>query len=102
MAPGSVAVDLAAGPLGGNVAGSSPDRQHITDNGVTVLGAADLPSQVPRAASTAWARNVVALLDHLVHDGRVVLDPDDEITAGLLICHDGNVIEPPEPKEAQS
>ena len=102
MAPGSVVVDLAAGPLGGNVAGSSPDEHHVTDNGVTVLGAGNLPSQVPRAASTAWARNVVALLDQLVHDGRVVLDPGDEITAAVLICHDGNVVKPSEPKETES
>ena len=92
MAPGSVVVDLAAGPLGGNVAGSTPDGRRVTDNGVTVLGAGNLPAEVPRAASTAWARNVVALLDHLIHDGSVVLDPDDEITAGLLVCHDGAVV----------
>jgi proton-translocating NAD(P)+ transhydrogenase subunit alpha len=102
MTPGSVVVDLAAGPLGGNVAGSTPGGRHLTDNGVTVLGAGNLPSQVPRAASSAWARNVVALLDHLVRDGRVVLDRDDEITAGLLVCHDGEVTHPETPKEALS
>jgi NAD(P) transhydrogenase subunit alpha len=102
MAPGSVVVDLAAGPLGGNVAGSSADEHQVTDNGVTVLGAGNLPSQVPRAASTAWARNVVALLEQLVHDGRVVLDAADEITAALLICHDGTVVKPSEPKETES
>lgn len=102
MAPGSVVVDLAAGPLGGNVAGSDPGGHHVTDNGVTVVGAANLPSQMPRAASTAWARNIVALLGHLVPDGSLVLDSDDEITASLLICHDGAVVQPSEPKEAGS
>lgn len=85
MAPGSVVVDLAAGPLGGNVAGSVPDGRTVTENGVVILGAGNLPAQVPRAASSAWARNVAALLDYLIHDGSVVLDPEDEITAGLLV-----------------
>ncbi|MEV0804651.1 NAD(P) transhydrogenase subunit alpha [Kribbella sp. NPDC050281] len=96
MAPGSVVVDLAAGPLGGNVAGSTPGGRTVTENGVTVLGAGNLPAQVPRAASTAWARNIAALLDHLINDGSVVLDPADEITAGLLICQDGEVVHPKE------
>ncbi|WP_329478871.1 NAD(P) transhydrogenase subunit alpha [Kribbella sp. NBC_01484] len=96
MAPGSVVVDLAAGPLGGNVAGSTPDGRHVTANGITVLGAGNLPAQVPRAASAAWARNVAALLDHLIHDGSVVLDRGDEITAGLLVCQDGQVVQPKE------
>jgi NAD(P) transhydrogenase subunit alpha len=85
MAPGAVVVDLAAGPLGGNVAGSVPDGRMETGNGVVVLGAGDLPAQLPRAASSAWARNLAALLEYLIRDGSVVLDPDDEITAGLLV-----------------
>ncbi|TCC08500.1 NAD(P) transhydrogenase subunit alpha [Kribbella soli] len=85
LAPGSVVVDLASGPLGGNVAGSVPGSRTETENGVVVLGAGNLPAQVPRAASSAWARNVAALLEHLIHDGSVVLDPEDEVTAGLLV-----------------
>jgi NAD(P) transhydrogenase subunit alpha len=85
LAPGSVVVDLASGPCGGNVAGSVPESRIETDNGVVVLGAGNLAAQVPRAASSAWAHNVAALLEHLVQDGSVVLDPDDEITAGLLM-----------------
>lgn len=85
LAPGSVVVDLAAGPLGGNVAGSVPESRIETGNGVIVVGAGNLAAQVPRAASSAWARNVAALLEYLVRDGSVVLDPEDEITAGLLM-----------------
>ena len=85
MAPGSVVVDLAAGPLGGNVAGSPADGRIETENGVVVLGAGNLPAQLPRAASHAWARNLASVLEYLTQDGSVVLDPDDEITAGLLV-----------------
>jgi len=94
MQPGSVVIDLAASELGGNVEGSVPDTTTITDNGVTVIGAGNLPSGVSKAASTAYARNIVALLAHLVRDGSVVLDPDDNITAGVLITHDGDIVRP--------
>ena len=94
MRPGSVVVDLAASDLGGNVVGSAPERTVVTDAGVTVVGAGNLAAAVPRAASTAYARNVVALLSHLVADGRIVFDPADEITAGVLVTHDGEVVHP--------
>ncbi len=94
MRPGSVLVDLAASEFGGNVAGSVPERTVVTDGGVTVVGAGNLAAAVPRAASVAYARNVVALLSHLVADGRIVLDPADEITAGVLVTHEGEVVHP--------
>lgn len=94
MQPGSVVIDLGASELGGNVEGSVPETTTVTDNGVTVIGAGNLPSGVPKAASTAYARNIVALLAHLVRDGSVVLDADDNITAGVLITHDGDIVRP--------
>ena len=94
MRPGSVVLDLAAGPLGGNVAGSRPEQTYVTGAGVTLVGAGNLAAAVPRAASTAYARNVLAVLAHLVRDGRPVLDPADEITAGILVTADGEVVHP--------
>ncbi|WP_369221150.1 NAD(P) transhydrogenase subunit alpha [Streptomyces sp. R39] len=84
MHPGSVVVDLAASELGGNVEDSEPDKTDVLPNGVTLIGAGRLPSAMATAASTAYARNLVALLRHLVRDGALVLDPDDEITSALL------------------
>jgi NAD(P) transhydrogenase subunit alpha len=89
MEPGSVVVDLAAGPLGGNVADSRPGQTIRTDNGVTVVGAPDLAASVPTAASTAYSRNVLALLRHLLRDGRVHVDPDDPIARGVVAIRDG-------------
>ncbi|MFF4505043.1 NAD(P) transhydrogenase subunit alpha [Streptomyces sp. NPDC001401] len=83
MKPGSVVVDLAASELGGNVEGTEPDKTTVLDNGVTLIGAGRLPSAMATAASTAYARNLVALLRHLVRDGELILDPADEITAAL-------------------
>lgn len=91
---GSVVVDIAASPLGGNVDGSVPETTIVTAQGVTVIGAGNLPSQVPRAASTAYARNVTALLGLLVRDGALSVDLQDEVQAGLVVTHDGVVNRP--------
>ncbi len=92
MTPGSVVVDLAA-ERGGNVEPSRPDEV-VSAHGVTVLGPTNLPSTVPYHASQMYARNVSALLLHLVRDGAVALDFDDEITTGTLVSHDGEVVHP--------
>jgi NAD(P) transhydrogenase subunit alpha len=94
LRPGSVVVDLAAGPLGGNVAGSVPDTTVVTPHGVTVIGAAHLPATVPQAASTAYSRNLCALLPVLLRDGVVTVDPADDIQAGVVVTHDGQVVQP--------
>jgi proton-translocating NAD(P)+ transhydrogenase subunit alpha len=92
MAAGSVIVDMAASALGGNVAGSVPDEQIVTENGVTIIGAGRLPSTVPGAASSAFSRNMSALLLHMTSDGALAIDLDDEIQAGVVIAHGGTVV----------
>ncbi|GAC1440231.1 MAG: NAD(P) transhydrogenase subunit alpha [Mycobacteriales bacterium] len=94
LAAGSVVVDLAASVLGGNVESSIPDASVVTARGVTVIGAGNLPSQAPRAASTSYARNVTALLALLIRDGAVQIDLQDEVQAGLVVTHDGEVRRP--------
>lgn len=93
MRPGSVVVDLAAGPLGGNVALAEPGRTVVTDNGVTIVGAADLACDMPAAASAAFSRNVCALLRHVRRDGAITFDPADEIHAGVFVTWNGKVRE---------
>jgi NAD(P) transhydrogenase subunit alpha len=94
MAAGSVIVDMGAGPLGGNVAGSVPGETVVTENGVTVIGAGNLAATVPGAASAAFARNVSSLLLHMVSDGELAIDVSDDIQAGVVIAHDGKVVHP--------
>ena len=94
MGAGSVIVDMGASPLGGNVAGSAPGETAVTENGVTIIGAQNLPSTVPTAASSAYSRNISALLLHMVADGALAIDPADEIQAGVLVAHDGQVVHP--------
>jgi NAD(P) transhydrogenase subunit alpha len=94
MAAGSVVVDMAASDLGGNVDGSVPGETVITENGVTVVGAGNLPSTMPAAASAMYARNVSALLLYLLKDGALAIDLSDELQAGVVISRDGRVIHP--------
>jgi NAD(P) transhydrogenase subunit alpha len=89
MRPGSVVLDLAAGPLGGNVEGSEPDRRIVVNDAVTVIGAGNLPSEMPAAASAMYARNLAALLGTLVRDGALTVDLDDEVLTALVVTHDG-------------
>jgi NAD(P) transhydrogenase subunit alpha len=94
MAPGSVIVDMGSSQLGGNVAGSVPGQSVVTPNGVTVLGAENLAASVPTAASNAYSRNISALLLHLVDEGALKLDTTDEIQAGVVVAHGGEVVHP--------
>jgi H+-translocating NAD(P) transhydrogenase subunit alpha len=94
MQAGAVLVDLAASSLGGNVEGSVPDQTVVTENGTRIIGAGNLPAQVPTAASTAYSHNIAALLAELVHDGALTIDPADEIQAGVVVTHQGQVIHP--------
>jgi NAD(P) transhydrogenase subunit alpha len=92
MSPGSVIVDMGASSLGGNVTGSRPGETVVTENGVTIVGADNLPATVPTAASNAYSRNISALLLHLTKDGALAIDTADEIQAGVVIAHDGKVV----------
>ena len=93
MSPGSVIVDMGASSLGGNVTGSRPGETVVTENGVTIVGADNLPATVPTAASNAYSRNISALLLHLTKDGALAIDTADEIQAGVVIAHDGKVVQ---------
>ncbi len=93
MRAGSVVVDLAASDLGGNVEGSLPDRT-VVRNGVTVIGAGNLPSSMAVGASTAYARNIAALVTELVREGVPTIDPADDIQAAVLVTHAGSVVNP--------
>ncbi|HWG01376.1 MAG TPA: NAD(P) transhydrogenase subunit alpha [Trebonia sp.] len=94
MAPGSVIVDMGASALGGNVSGSVPGETVVTGGGVTIIGAANLPATVPTASSSAYSRNISALLLHMVPDGALRVDLEDEIQAGVIVAHDGAVVHP--------
>ena len=92
MMPGAVVVDLAA-ERGGNVEPSRPDET-VVAHGVTILGPTNLPATVPFHASQMYAKNVSTLLLHLVDNGALQVDLEDEITQGTLVSLEGEVVHP--------
>jgi proton-translocating NAD(P)+ transhydrogenase subunit alpha len=89
MRPGSVIVDLAA-ETGGNCELTEPGETVVRED-VTIYGRLNLPSGMPLHASQMYARNITAVLEHLVADGELHVDLDDEISTDAIITHDGRV-----------
>ncbi len=92
MPPGSVIVDLAA-ERGGNCELTQPGC-NIDTHGVHIMGPTNLPSTTAYHASQMFAKNVSTFLLHLVKDGQLQIDMDDEITAETLVCRDGQIVHP--------
>lgn len=87
MRRGAVIVDLAA-EMGGNCELTLPS-QMVERCGVKIHGPVNLAATLPEHASQMYARNVSALLNHLVKKGELVLDFNDEITRGCCLTHGG-------------
>jgi len=90
MAPGSVIVDLAS-ERGGNCELTKP-AETVEEHGVSIIGTFNLASSVPYHASQMYARNLSAFLLHLVRDGRLQLNLEDEIIRETLLTKDGEVL----------
>lgn len=92
MSPGSVIVDIAA-ERGGNCEVTLPGGV-AEEAGVRVFGPVNLAASVPYHASQMYARNVAAFLKHLLKNGGVSLDREDEIVRETLVTHSGEVVHP--------
>ncbi|MFD8479556.1 NAD(P) transhydrogenase subunit alpha [Kitasatospora sp. NPDC059673] len=101
MRPGSVLVDLAAGPAHGpapadgwargNLQCARPDATTLVGDGVIVIGAGELAAQVPTTASQVYAHNMLALLTHLTRPGGLHVDPTDPVQDAMVVTHHGAV-----------
>lgn len=92
MTTGSLIVDLAA-ERGGNCELTKPGSE-VVEYGVTILGPENLPATVPFHASQMYSKNMQTFLQHLVKDGKVQLDLEDEITRDTLVTRDGQITQP--------
>ena len=92
MARGSVIIDLAA-ERGGNCELTRPNET-IVAHGVTIVGTFNFATTVPYHASQMYARNLATFIPHLLKDGKLVLDLEDEITRETLVTRDGDIVNP--------
>ena len=86
MKPGSVVVDL-AGEAGGNCELTEPG-QTVVKHDVTIASPLNLPATMPEHASELYSKNITALLDLLIKDGRLAPDFDDEVIAESCVTRD--------------
>jgi len=93
MRPRAVIVDLAA-EMGGNCELTVPGET-VVRYGVTIMGPLNLPSEMAFTASQMYARNVAALLEHLAPKGEFVWNFEDEITRGVVLTKDKQILHEP-------
>jgi NAD(P) transhydrogenase subunit alpha len=91
MRAGGVIVDLAAEQQG-NCELTKPG-QTVVEHGVTIIGATDMTSRMSAHASQMYSRNMEKLLFHLTKDGAWKLDFKEEIAAGCIITHGGEIVQ---------
>lgn len=83
MRAGSVIVDLAA-ETGGNCE-LTRLGETVVASGVRILGPANLPASLPLHASQMFSRNLLTLLQHLLRDGELQMNPEDEILGPMCV-----------------
>jgi NAD(P) transhydrogenase subunit alpha len=93
MKPGSVIVDLAA-ERGGNC-DLTEQGKTVVAHGVTILGPENVPSDLAYHASQMYGKNMQTLLELILdEEGNLNLDFNDEIVAGTVVAHQGDVPHP--------
>jgi NAD(P) transhydrogenase subunit alpha len=89
MKPGSVIVDIAA-EQGGNCE-LTRAGETVLHAGVKILGPVNLPATLPFHASEMYSRNLFNLLKPALPAGELAIDWKDEVFAGAVLTHDGQI-----------
>jgi NAD(P) transhydrogenase subunit alpha len=93
MKPGAVIVDLAA-ENGGNCVLTEPGKV-VTKHGITIVGVLNVPALLPVNASEVYSRNILNVLTLFTNkEKQLNLDFADEIVAGSVVVHGGEVKKP--------
>jgi NAD(P) transhydrogenase subunit alpha len=89
MKAGSVIVDIAA-EQGGNCE-LTRAGETVVHAGVKVVGPLNLPASLPYHASEMYSRNLFNLLKPALAKGELAIDWNDEVFAGAVLTHDGQI-----------
>ncbi len=91
MKSGAVIIDLAA-EGGGNCTLTQPNKTITTDNGVIIHAPLNVSSQVAAHASEMYAKNLLNFILPMFNDkGEFAPDFEDEVIAGALLTHNGEI-----------
>jgi H+-translocating NAD(P) transhydrogenase subunit alpha len=89
MKAGSVIVDIAA-EQGGNCE-LTKAGETVVHGGVKIVGPLNLPASLPYHASEMYSRNLFNLLKPALTGGGLAIDWKDEVFAGAVLTHDGQI-----------
>jgi NAD(P) transhydrogenase subunit alpha len=89
MSAGSVIVDIAA-EQGGNCE-LTKAGEIVMHGGVKIVGPVNLPASLPYHASEMYSRNLFNLLKPALPKGELAIDWNDEVFAGAVLTHDGQI-----------
>jgi len=89
MKAGSVIVDVAA-EQGGNCE-LTKAGETVVHGGVKVVGPLNLPASLPYHASEMYSRNLFNLLKPALAKGELAIDWKDEVFAGAVLTHGGEI-----------
>jgi len=94
MKPGFLIVDMAV-EQGGNCPLSEFGKV-VVKHGVTLVGPANLPAELPTDASALFARNLLNFVTPMVdkETKAIRIDLNDEVVKGTLVTRDGQVVHP--------
>lgn len=90
MRPGSVVVDLAA-EAKGNCALTEPGKT-VVKYGVTIIGPLNLPATMAPESSRLFSKNISGLLQLMLKEGKLTIDPKDEVVKGSMVINAGEVV----------
>ena len=93
MKMGSVIVDLAS-ENGGNCELTQKD-EIITHKGVIIDGTSNFPATMQTHASQLYSKNISSFVKHMLKEGELNLDLKDEIIAGAMFTHKGEITHQP-------
>jgi H+-translocating NAD(P) transhydrogenase subunit alpha len=85
-----VLVDLAA-EQGGNCELTEAGTTVVV-GGVSIIGPVNLPSSAPHHASLMYAKNMANFLGHLIQDGAVAADRDDDVIQDTTVARGGEIV----------
>ena len=63
----------------------------LNEEEAKLVGAVNMPSELSANASELFARNIWELLKLIAPKGELILDRNDEIVQGCLICSNGEI-----------